>query len=218
MIFNAWKRLLPNEFRRAFFVRCVVQFAKRQVNDRYIKKLVASGRPIFLELGAGPRKGIKGWITSDTCPGADCVIDLLKPFPFPDNSIDKIYSSHVLEHFLTSQLEFIMGECRRVLKPGGVLSASVPNAAIYIDAYYNPEAFNPEHFCRYKPGYRFYSKIDYLNYIAYMEGRHAHMFDKENLVGMLEANGFRQVRLRDFEPDLDLPARDYESIYVYAEK
>lgn len=211
---------LPQEFKQAYalVVQYFVRRAAKRANDRYIKQLLASRKPIYLELGAGSRKGENGWVTSDICRGADLRIDLLEPFPFPDNSIDKIYSSHVFEHFHTHQLEFILSECRRVLKPGGVISVCVPNAEIHLNAYNNPDAFDPDRFCRYKPGYRFYSKIDYINYIAYMGGHHFHMFDQENLIQLLKVNGFRKVSSRGFDPELDLQARDYESIYVQGKK
>ncbi|TAN38415.1 MAG: methyltransferase domain-containing protein [Verrucomicrobia bacterium] len=183
-----------------------------------IGSLIASGEPIKLEIGAGTKKGAQGWLTSDQCPGADLMMDLLKPFPFPDNTVSKIYSSHVLEHFYTDQLKFVLGECRRVLKPGGMMSACVPDAGLYVAAYLHPEAFDAEKYCKYKPGYNFYSSIDYLNYIAYMGGHHRHMFDMENLLTILSESGFRNGRARKFDPELDLANRDDESIYAECEK
>jgi predicted SAM-dependent methyltransferase len=192
----------------------IARQAFKRASKKRIKQLLASGDPIFLELGAGPRRGKNGWVTSDVQIGADLMIDLLEPLPFPDNTIDMFYSSHVLEHFSTRQIENILQECRRVLKPGAVLSACVPNAAIYIDAYNNPEAFDSEHFCRYKPAYKFYSKIDYINYMAYMDGQHFHLFDQENLIALLSASGFREVESRGFDPEIDMSERDHISLYV----
>jgi predicted SAM-dependent methyltransferase len=185
---------------------------------RLVATLLAVGAPIQLEIGAGPKKGTHGWLTADQCHGADLRLDLLKPFPFPADSVSKIYSSHVLEHFSTDQLVFVLGECRRILKPGGVISACVPDAACYVAAYLHPETFDAEKHCAYKPAYRFYSRIDYLNYTAYMGGHHRHMFDLENLLAILTGCGFRQARARPFDPTLDLASRDHESIYAEAEK
>jgi predicted SAM-dependent methyltransferase len=63
-----------------------------------------------------------------------------------------------------------LAECLRILKPGGKFSAAVPNARIFLNAYHNPDSFNPAVYCRYKPAYHYNSKIDYVNYIAYMDG------------------------------------------------
>lgn len=202
--------------------RDVIHYLKKRVclrkSDEYVYSLLAAGQPIFLELGSGAKKGINGWVTSDVCQNTDIWLNLLEAFPFPETSVDKIYASHVFEHFTTHQLESILSECLRVLKPGGLLSVCVPNAEIYINAYNHPDTFDPDKFCLYKPAYQFYSKIDYLNYMAYMDGSHHHMFDSENLIQVLRKNGFHNARIRDFDPQLDIQARDYESIYAQGEK
>jgi hypothetical protein len=47
-----------------------------------------------------------------------------------------------------------------------------------------------------------------------MNEDHKYMFDEENLVHLLERRGFRNVRLRPFDPAIDLKERDRESIYA----
>ena len=44
------------------------------------------------------------------------------------------------------------------------------------------------------------------------------MFDEKNLIIILERKGFRNVRLRNLDPGLDLKERDFESIYAEAQK
>ena len=56
--------------------------------------------------------------------------------------------------------------------------------------------------------------MDVINYIAYMDGQHRYMFDEENLAHVLSVTGFTDVRIRDFDPSLDLPERRQGSIYV----
>jgi hypothetical protein len=51
-----------------------------------------------------------------------------------------------------------------------------------------------------------------------MDGHHNYMFDEENLLFILKSAGFRNVHVRQFNPDLDIKQRDYESIYAEAEK
>jgi len=50
-----------------------------------------------------------------------------KKLPFADNSFSYIYCSHVLEHLLTEDIEFLLQEFRRVLKKGGVLRILFPD-------------------------------------------------------------------------------------------
>jgi predicted SAM-dependent methyltransferase len=159
-----------------------------------------------------------GWTSVDMNDNCALTLNLTAPIPFPDNSVNMIYSSHVLEHFKYPELIKLLEECLRILKPGGSFSASVPNARIYLEAYYNPEGFNAEKFCGHKPAYHYNSKIDYVNYMAYMDGHHKYMFDEENIVVILERAGFKHVGLRDFDKTLDFEVRDFQSIYVQGEK
>jgi hypothetical protein len=51
-----------------------------------------------------------------------------------------------------------------------------------------------------------------------MDGHHSYMFDEENLLEVLKKAGFSNVALRYFDKGLDLESRDFQSIYVEAEK
>ncbi|MGB3560904.1 MAG: methyltransferase domain-containing protein [Geitlerinemataceae cyanobacterium] len=60
---------------------------------------------------------------------------------FEDNSIEAIYTSHVLEHFhhtLRNELIETLTEWHRVLKPGGKLYISVPDLQVLCWLYLNP--------------------------------------------------------------------------------
>jgi predicted SAM-dependent methyltransferase len=186
---------------------------------RTVRGLLASGRPILLELGAGPRPGMEAWVSLDITPGATIQHDLTKPLPFPAQSVTSIYSSHVLEHFTYPHpLLDLLRDCRRVLKPGGTFSVAVPNARRYLEAYFSPEGFDRGTFCKYDVGLKFRSRMDVVNFIAYLGGEHKFMFDEENLLHVLDEAGFRDVRPRVFDPTLDVEERIYDSIYAQAVK
>src|SRR5215831_5667299 len=158
---------------------------------------------VNLELGAGPAKGKNGWVTIDQCEEADINWDLNMPLPFPDETVSNVYSSHVLEHFFYRDLIRLLADCHRVLKPGGSFSACVPDASIYVRAYMNPETFDRS-FLAYKPAVVSDLRMDWLNYIAYMDGHHRFMFDRDNLLKLLTEAGFTDVRSRDFDPTVDM--------------
>jgi SAM-dependent methyltransferase len=61
--------------------------------------------------------------------------DVRKSLPFPDNSAEAIYASHLLEHLYLEQEEFLLKECFRVLMPGGVLRIVVPDLRAIIEEY-----------------------------------------------------------------------------------
>ena len=188
-------------------------------NEIFIKQVLEKSRPINLELGSWKRPGMENWIASDIGGGGDIQLDLLDPLPFPDSSVDRIYSSHLLEHFAyPNPMLDLLSECYRVLKIGGEFSIAVPNARIFIDAYHEDEDMDPEKYFSYDVGLSFDSRIDYINFVAYCGGEHKHLFDAPGLVKMLEKVGYSDVNTRDFDPEIDLPSRMHESLYAIAIK
>ncbi|MCG3164371.1 MAG: hypothetical protein POELPBGB_00125 [Bacteroidia bacterium] len=179
-----------------------------------IDEIIKAGKEIKLEIGAGAKKGKNGWITLDMHEGCDIEWDLRNGIPFPDNSISKIYSSHLFEHLTFKESAGLMKECLRVLEPEGVFSVCVPNAKLYVDAYVKDDKAFWASNSRFMPAYNGTTKMDYLNYIAYMDGHHKYMFDEENLLAVLKKNGFRNAKTRRFDPEIDLKERDHESLYA----
>lgn len=218
------KKFLPDSYNELLTIinqcRERKQRTKQITNKNHLKisELLSNSLPIKLELGAGENRGIEGWTYADFNESCDLTLDLSQPFLLPDNCVQKIYSSHLLEHFEYHDLLNFLAESLRVLKPGGTFSAAIPNARIYLEAYQNPESFDPGIFCRHLPAYHGNGKIDFINYIAYMAGEHRYMFDEENVVSILNKAGFRKVRLRDFDNTLDKSGRNPQSLYVLAEK
>ena len=91
-----------------------------------------------LHLGCGYAKR-QGWVNIDSNP--DCKPDLLRDLttslPYADNEIDFIYSEHCFEHLsLGEGIQFLI-ECRRVLKPLGVIRLSMPNLVGFVVDYLN---------------------------------------------------------------------------------
>jgi predicted SAM-dependent methyltransferase len=221
---NFVKRVLPSQLRELCVFYLAQQKKSRKIlqieekNRKKINSLLSSTLPIKLEFGAEKNRGLDGWTYVDVNGDCDLTLDLTHSLPFPNDSVGIIYSSHTLEHFEYFELLKLLTESLRVLKRGGIFSASVPNAQLYLNAYHNSENFDPEIFCRYKPAYDYNSKIDYVNYIAYMTGQHKYMFDEENIILILRKIGFKEVALRKIDPILDSKDRDYESIYIEAQK
>jgi predicted SAM-dependent methyltransferase len=69
------------------------------------------------------------WINIDLTSKAPGVIvhDLTKGLPYPADSIDVCYSSHVLEHLRPEEAEAFLSEQRRVLKKGGIIRVVAPD-------------------------------------------------------------------------------------------
>ncbi len=200
------------------FARCVRSRLWQMPTKGRVRKLIRANRPIWLDIGAGDRREERGWTTLDLSPACDLCWDLGRGLPFPDHSIERLYSSHTFEHFSPSELQTLLAECKRVLIHGGVLSVAVPDARIWIGAYARGEDIDSR---KYLDGYQIprpYGRLDLVNYIAYMEGCHKYLFDDENLLGVLQAAGFRDVQLRSFDPMIDVARRQRESLYAQCRK
>lgn len=67
---------------------------------------------------------------------ADLHADVRK-LPLEDASADEILARNILEHFPIAETVTILGEWRRILKPGGVLMVIVPDIRYWSQQYLN---------------------------------------------------------------------------------
>lgn len=82
-----------------------------------------------LNLGCGG-SAAEGWLNLDRedRPGVDVLWNLNEtPLPFEDNRFEEVYSHHVLEHFLPQRLILLLAEIKRILKPGGRITGTIPD-------------------------------------------------------------------------------------------
>jgi len=79
-----------------------------------------------LNLGCGPRP-LEGFVNIDADPNyGDCVADITH-LPYEDGSIEEIFASHILEHFDWTEVDAVLDEWIRVLKPEGCITIVVPD-------------------------------------------------------------------------------------------
>ena len=74
-----------------------------------------------LNIGAGDVR-VDGWTPIDRKLGTEAF-----PLKYPDNSVDVVRASHVLEHLTFKDAQSALKEWVRVLKPGGKLQVAVPS-------------------------------------------------------------------------------------------
>jgi len=92
-------------------------------------------KKVKVDLGGG-RNPKKGFVNVDKwdhkCVDIKCDFEN-EPLPFDDESVDEIYTHHMLEHlpFVTDDnkplLDIIIQECYRILKHDGILDLTVPD-------------------------------------------------------------------------------------------
>ena len=85
-------------------------------------------RSKILRLLAGPLLSDLRRQRLDSLREKDILIhDLKKGIPYDDCSVDMVYHSHFLEHLPKESAPGFLRECRRVLKPGGIIRVVVPD-------------------------------------------------------------------------------------------
>lgn len=93
---------------------------------------------VKVHLGPGTRNYLHGWINVDAnafTARIDVWADIGQGLPFRDNTVDAIYSHHVIEHLPDQSLLAHFREMYRCLKPGGVIRVGGPNADSAIRKY-----------------------------------------------------------------------------------
>lgn len=73
-----------------------------------------------IQFGAGSLH-ITGW------ENYDMDVDVRKPLPFQDNSVDCIFSDNMLEHLTPREAWGYLDECFRILVPCGIVRTTIPD-------------------------------------------------------------------------------------------
>ena len=60
--------------------------------------------------------------------------DAARRIPHAGGTVEAIYASHMLEHLDRAEARAFLAECRRVLKPGGILRLAVPDLKSSVSA------------------------------------------------------------------------------------
>src|SRR5450432_2041282 len=104
--------------------------APMRVNASLYRRFRQKENLIKAHLGCGQKNYLPGWVNVDAnfiTAKIDLWANLEQGLPFCDQSVDKIYSFHVIEHLPDSALAAHFREMFRVLTPGGVIRVGGPN-------------------------------------------------------------------------------------------
>ena len=184
-----------------------------------------NGSGLHLHLGCGP-KYLEGFVNIDANPlrKIDLWLDVRNGLPFRSESVDSIYSTHVLEHLYPDELKNVLCECARVLKRGCGTRIVVPSLSNAILAY------NQKKVAWFSQFPRHYESLGgrFSNFI-FCDGQHRTAFDSDYMREMLNSVGFSEVmQVREGESRLygaDVPSYELEdgsnlphSLYIEAFK
>lgn len=81
-----------------------------------------------IHIGCGKRNFGSEWFHVDGSHEGDHIVhhDIFN-LPQPDDSVDLVYASHIIEYFDSEEVRGVLREWQRVLKPGGILRLAVPD-------------------------------------------------------------------------------------------
>jgi len=147
--------------------------------------------------------------------------DASKKIPLETNSVECVYTSHMLEHISRDGALVFLSEALRVLKTNGVLRISVPDLRMAINNYLTDDDANE--FMEYisvqaRPIGNLREKLQ-----LFISGyrHHQWMYDGKSLSLLMEESGFRDVRVYSKGETsiknlngLNLHERSEESVYV----
>jgi SAM-dependent methyltransferase len=169
-----------------------------------VSKLRYAGRTgRKLEIGPGPTR-TPGFETLNVVwwPNVDYVADAAKRLPFPADTFEIVYASHILEHIPWYLSERVLREWRRVIKPGGRLELWVPNGLEICRAFVAAED-GRDHDIERDGWYRFNDERDAAKWAAgrlfsYGDGKgtpghqnwHLALFSERYLKELLQRAGF----------------------------
>jgi SAM-dependent methyltransferase len=133
-------------------------FLTRRLWNRTVFCRNRNRQPRWLEIGPGGGR-LLGFETLDIVGGrqVDYVADAMLRLPFPDETFDLVYASHILEHIPWYATEQVLREWVRVIRPGGKLEIWVPDAykvcKVVVDAEAGlvndiPDDWCPHNTCR----------------------------------------------------------------------
>jgi predicted SAM-dependent methyltransferase len=201
-------RLLVTEIKISFYHRKGLAKVRRM-----------SALPANLNLGAGDLCK-SGYLNIDLFPGGDLTLDLRRELPFKSDSCDMIFSEHFFEHLdYPTGISRLLGECLRVLRPGGILSFSVPDTEWpLLDYQHGLQApyFRAMEEFQWHPGCT--TRLEHINYHFRQHGQHLFAYDEETARKLLQIVGFVNITKRQYQRDLDSERRRVGSLFMSAQK
>jgi hypothetical protein len=211
-----------------------LRLSRRGIDRRY-----SAAEDLLVNVGCGPN-GLSGWVNIDCAalPGVTCVRDCRTEIPLPTGSVRGIFTEHFVEHLdYYEEAPRFIAECRRVLRPGGVLRIIVPDGGRYLEAYSSGRladmaAFSPlitmdpasdiAPFGVEKAVLPFETKMEVVNFHFRQGGQHKFSYDFETLSRLFQESGFEQVVRASYgssrmpELAIDTESRAAESLVVEA--
>lgn len=141
-----------------------------------------------VHVGSGPNL-LPGWINVDLhpVPGLDFALDVRKGLPFENVAL--LFAEHFLEHLTIDEGLAFLRDCRRILKPDGILRLSTPNLDWVILTHYHGTSVSTQE----------EAIVDSLRLNRAFHGwGHQFLYNRAMLETVLRAAGFATIRFEKY--------------------
>jgi len=142
---------------------------------------------IRAHIGCGDRR-LPGFVNIDLGGAADLRVDVRRGLPFEHGSVHCIFSEHFIEHLTREEAVDFLGECYRVLEPGGCCRIATPDLGTIVEAYKEDSWRDAEWISRFGCSW-IPNRCVMLN-VSLREWEHMHVFDSEDLITAGRLAGF----------------------------
>jgi predicted SAM-dependent methyltransferase len=136
-------------------------------------------------------------------------LDATKKFPFPDESLSAVYSSHMLTNFTRALALDCLKEIYRVMRRGGVLRIASPNLDEWVRSY---DSNNPDVLLNFL----------YQPTIQGVKNRFQWLYNPVSMRGLFEESGFKEItecpRFKGKCPDVERIDYREDSFFMEAIK
>lgn len=164
-------------------------------------------------------QGSKRYI--EWCKSNDVRYGTALDLPVSDNSVDVIYTSHMVEHLDKATAQAFLAEALRALKPDGIIRIAVPDLERFVDMYKadgDADAFIGSLLMSQPMAHTWQDRARTWS-LGFRD--HRWMYDRNSLAKLLAEAGFVDVKIQEpgateiADPgELDLYERADESIYA----
>jgi len=130
--------------------------------------------------------------------------NLIKRFPWGNESADVVYSSHTLEHFSKADGRKYIAECHRVLRKNGIIRIVVPDLRYYINEYMAGRIYADDFLQSLCVFYeRSNNNFKHLFSRFFLFQHHKCMYDSARLIEILHEVGFDASQKDVFDSEID---------------
>ena len=192
---------------RAHRLRRSILRLDERLRDEYIRKTSVPK----LHIGGGWRR-LNGWLNTDLELIPDVMrMDATRRFPFDDGMFAFIYTEHMIEHVDYRKGAYMLRECHRIMRNGGVIRVVTPDLAAIIGLYNGQLREDQKKyllwFCEtFVPEDRPANAASVIN-VMFRDWGHQFIYDERTLADAMVKAGFHSITRcvvgRSDHPDLN---------------